>query len=424
MRRAVTFSSAVGGWAVGLALAASPPAAPPPQAEGPVPLDPAVLWVDLAKAYRSQAIAEQVTVSVGAIPKPDGRPGGGGSGGAGAAERRDSFVLRIVPGQGGPTAEVVLGDIVVWMDRSAIRAVHRMNASSYFEVATDGRPVTAVLGEVLPPLPAPQLSLAFDEAPLRGRWPNPTPYSLNVAWLKGQVFDRPPATSATAEGVGDAVGVTLEAHPDPPVFRRLTVDFAGEDRRVVVAAARMPPPVDRIGVDVAGRRRVAGIRELGPMPGDLGVGTVMPALVLRPAAELLTPDAPPAAEPDAGPMAWVLVRTPERAREAVEALGPPLGASPGVGMRVVAVLDLGRDGAQLRERLAAFAAASGGRPLRFSVSPPATIDRFPGGKESGAVLVVTDAARVIRSVTILDRGGAESGALARAIAEALKPLAP
>ncbi len=163
----------------------------PPKKTPPEPAPPEAVLLDLRSAY-SKPTAEEVTVKFRSAAA------------TGTAERSDSFIVRIDPGEPGthqPRSMLLdLGALRIHFAAGKLTAINSSAPDKVF-TRTYTEPLTpARLAELLPPLPVPQLALASN-ADLNLR--SPIALLTDITWDKGIWDDlaRPPIVSMKGSGI-------------------------------------------------------------------------------------------------------------------------------------------------------------------------------------------------------------------------------
>lgn len=225
--------------------AGAPPAPRPiPGIETPevVPTDAKLILDQLRRAYRDSVRAEQVDVTVD----------------DGLSRKTETLVVRTWPGQ---KFELELGSVRVWSEGTVIRAIHTANAGVYFERAIGDKVVLDVLGELLPPIPAPQLDLALGSA---SETDSLMGYVKKIHWETGEITDAR-TVRLSARGRAEDASVNVQAVGDPPRLSNVAIEL--DDGRVKLTCVIAPTgesAKEAPGVDVSGRRVVNALTELTP----------------------------------------------------------------------------------------------------------------------------------------------------------------
>jgi len=114
----------------------------------------------LRQAHRSETIAERVWLEVE----------------SGGATQRSEATLRVSRDRG---ALLELGALRILAKQGVIQATHMRNGVVYYEQRINDASVWEMMRSALPPVPLPQLALAFSEDPEAA---NPTPMTPGVTW--------------------------------------------------------------------------------------------------------------------------------------------------------------------------------------------------------------------------------------------------
>ncbi len=257
------------------ALAGQPPAAPSaqpepapesgpgaePQAAGSLEVS-AQLWAVIAR-YRFAATADEVRVT---LAHPSGR------------SDTHSLVVRCIPGPAG-LARVELGEVIAVASRARLAAVHEHDPTTYAEAgASDpGATPADVLRELLPPLPIPQLSLAFDAGDVD--W---CPLVERLRWESAERIERDGERGIrlTGRSASGPASLVLAAGR---VRRFDAVIDAGLGLRLIVECEPIDPgDPGAWGLDTSGRRRLDRLALLRPLGPALAVGARWPGAQATP----------------------------------------------------------------------------------------------------------------------------------------------
>lgn len=408
--RAIAAASAL--WCLAGALLAGQPQ--------PEHLPVEVVLAAIHDAYRSAPRAEEVLLKA---KDPAGR---------GRTERYRVFV-----DASSSRARLELGPLTVALTDGRLVAAHA-DSESRLVVDSPGSPPQDLLATHLPPVPAPQVDLAFGS----GAFSSPTPYSPGVSWhsaLAAAPYRGAPVVVTLRGGWdgGDAQAV-IDPHRD--LLRELTLWIGGENAPSLTLEMRFTPlhPGDPADWEprTDGRRLVASLQELEPLAQPVRPGEPAPALAML-SADLapwsLPDEVKSLAEAPGAGLALVFYRDrggePEgdanerAAKSAVEALEHPTSPAPdlpeGFVVRFACVLEPGARATE-RIRIAAerWRTWSPDSPaLLWTSSPRHTIDRFDAS--AAVLIVVADAGGLVRAVVRVDPARAEAGAIAERVRSAL-----
>lgn len=322
-----------------------------------VAIDPAMVINDARTAYSQAPTADEIVVI---LRQREG------------AESRDRFTFRFDPGSVEPPRPrrmlLEMGALRAFFADGRFVAIHTGDPTTYAEEAFDGPVTPAVVARLLPPVPLPQLALAFGEGDL-------TPYSRAIQWDSATLDER--ARTATANGTcsSGAVAMTVDAAGRILRFRAEIAPPAGPEEPSVLLELRCeaidPGEPAKWEPTIEGRQRVDRIAMLrtaaGSRPPEVKPG--LPA----PDVHLLSVDLNP----------WTLY----------DALPSLVTMEPGTPLRWAVLLLFRADGSDGREQ-AAQAGLAAIRELRYGVdgagtplagnAPPAFVDRAGAVMELGA----------------------------------------
>jgi len=288
--------------------------------------------------------------------------------------------------------------------------------------ARSTNPAIALLRRSLPPvydLPL-HLALAGDHD-----LSQPTAFTDGVRWSDPQPDER---GRLVMQGVFPLGSVRLVASPDPWRVRSFEVRFHEGDRllRFEHRAIRSPARLhrDRWLFDTDARRRLESLSDLGPRPGDVGVGRALPPMPVQDAADVLGGIRAGIAPPDP-PLAMLVFGESADADTLAPAVAAVADADPPFRLWPVVVLDVTDPPVSdepIAQRLQRARDAVGREPLAFSLSADRSIRRFidPAPDASrAAVLVTVDQDGRVAGVVRLDHPAphaapAESDALEHA----------
>lgn len=294
-------------------LLASPGSAPAQPAAEPLteaapetdqPIDSlevsAQLWAVIAR-YRFAATADRVRIT---LAEPSGR------------SDMHSLVVRCIPGAAG-LARLELGEMVLTASGGRLVAVHADDPTTYalVEAAEPGADPADVLRLLLPPLPIPQLSLAFDEGDVE--W---CPYVADVRWHGAERLIRGGERGMRLTGASPSGQAVLEVVAGR--VRRFEAELGGPSGPRLIVECEPIAPGDLSGwaIDTSDRVRVDSVARLRPLGAPLGPGASWPRTpVVRVGGSEARPwpeEAPPGATAHELRAVW-LVRAdepPERVR--------------------------------------------------------------------------------------------------------------
>ena len=278
----------------------------------------AQLWGVIAR-YRFGATADRVRVTL-----------------AQASGRSDmlSLVVRCVPGAAG-LARLELGGVVLAAARGAITAVHENDPTTYALLAAsnpDANPAE-ILRELLPPLPIPQLSLAFDPGDVD--W---CPLVHGVRWESAARIEHGGERGVRLTGRSEAGPAALELVAGR--VRRFEAVIDGDSGTSLIVESEPVAPGDPAlwAIDTSGRRRVERLGDLRALGSQLGPGAAWPGLRITSSARGETSDWPARAAPSDAAASLEL-----RAAWLVRAGGGPESVRPLAEKAIGAVIDLRRE---------------------------------------------------------------------------------
>lgn len=366
----------------------------------PIELDPALVLQELYAAYRAGPVADEVLVTIR----------------AGGQERQETIRVSLQARRIQPPTEprflLDLGRLRLSAIPGLAVAAQPSDSTTCVAWPFEGDPTPDDLARVLPPLPLPQLAIAFgrDDA-----LASPTPYTPGVTWTSASATDAGAHPTSTLVGHSAAGPITMTMDARTGRLRELVAELASDPQPVTIElACRAIDPGDPGAwpIDPAGRERLASLADLGrprplitpgrPIP-DLPISTLdgtewsfpesaAPTLILF---FRVPADADRAAAID------LRVQTVMRAlagfAEPVASGASPAGAPPAQPESIIVVAVFRLPDAT-RERLDALPAR---RPVPlFTTAASATIDRFAPGAD--AALVVMDPDRTLRAAVPLD----------------------
>ncbi len=238
----------------------------------------AQLWAVIGR-YRFVATADHVRVTLV-------RPG----------ERSDmhSMEIRCVPGTNG-LARLDLGDLTLEARAGRLRAVDRRDPTTFFSTEMPSETGTGparsdpagVLRALLPVLPIPHLSLAFDEAEVD--W---CPLVTGLVWERAERVADGSREGVRLVGRTDVGRASLEMTGARVRRFEADLDPTGETRVIVECRPLEPSDPDGWVLDVTGRRPVAGLGSLRPLGPRLKLGDPMPHIDLHGTSGLEAPALP------------------------------------------------------------------------------------------------------------------------------------
>ncbi|MBL8747401.1 MAG: hypothetical protein JNK58_13730 [Phycisphaerae bacterium] len=335
-----------------------------------IPLDPAIAFDDLAAHYRRGPHHERIEVRV----TRDG------------TTRAEPILLRIEPPD---TLQVTLNDLTVWSDGTVLRLFDRQDEQAYVEHPVERRDLIGALNAAIPPLPLPQIALAFADKPDRAL----TDYTRGVHWSNASVDDAVRPAITTIKGASDRAEVSLTA--DASTGRVLGMRTVIDGGRTIIELTSQPlaqaetPP---LGIDVARRTRVSDPSSFRPRGSKVLVGDTLPVFgftVWR-NDENLT-------EEPAGPAAVIFIRhwqpgtSPRAAYEAARALA---AERPGFQPFIALIFEVGEP----NESAIADGVKQEAEPIEVhrAYDPDRSIVRF--SEAARQLLVVIDREQIVRAV--------------------------
>lgn len=248
-----------------LLASTSVPAQPLRDAE---PLDPAIIIEALREAYRAAPFAEEVTARV----RVSGRL------------RIDRIDIRADPRPDTPRLRLTLGDLDIAVTNQRLIAANRRDAATFVARDLPEGPLSTSVAAILPPVPLPQIELAFGEDPA---FANPLPYLRDIRWISAsQERGRAAAIdpSFTVIGQGPLGQVTLVIDQRTSRLRALTATIARDeasptlDIELRCQPVSTPPPGDHDSwtIDTTDRRELPSLTDLRPAPRRLRPGDPVP----------------------------------------------------------------------------------------------------------------------------------------------------
>lgn len=227
-------------------------------------LDPPVVLEALREAYRAAPFAEEITARV----RVSGRL------------RIDRFEIRADAKGSPPRLRFALGDLDVWVSGRRFAAVNRREPATCFVRELEAGLLPDALAGVLPPVPAPQIELAFGD----GAFSRPLPYMRDVEWYSAQ---REHGRAAAVTGAITLAGrtptgsVRLTIDPVTNRLRTLTASLTRDEQSPVldIELRFQPLPAgdpETWAIDVTGRREAPSLTDLRPLPKRLTAGDPVP----------------------------------------------------------------------------------------------------------------------------------------------------
>ncbi len=256
----------------------------------PADPDPTQTYESLRRTYREGVFADRVVVRVVA----KGR------------ERRSTVIVRTAPKAAVPRARVELGRLHLDATPTHLLATCRSEASTIFDRSLQG-PFPASLSGVIPPLPLPQLSWAFQES-----GDELSPYLTAIEWTSTHAPDRQSLT-LIGTALGDdhqrrEIRLTLDRRNGRP--RALIAGLAGDTRLELAFSPLDAGKPETWALDAKDRRKVASLADLTTKRADFGPGDLLPPFTLLDAQLApwsLAGSIKPAPDPSGTPPAAVLV---------------------------------------------------------------------------------------------------------------------
>lgn len=347
------------------------------QPEPGAPIDPERLVTNLRKSYSGRPFVESMEVSAES-----------------AGQRRRETV--IVRGSAKGEMRIELGDLILWTDGPALRAVHRLNAGVYAEFPLDDADRAASIIAALPPLPVPQLGLALQPRDARpSAWP-PLPLCSPVHWdgaLLTSVRGRP---GAALTGTGETCTTRVITIGDPPRLVAISGEVRSPDGAATTLRSdiiRLDEPVGRLDADLRGRTKVPALTDLIAATDDARPGLACPELIAQPLGETETNRVLPTGSPA---VILLIARVSPEIDAAAKACSTAAGSAH-TACRAVAVSPI--TDSTHRSGIVRLARTLQPKSAFISYSPRTTIDRFASG--SPGVAVVTDATGLIAAVVPL-----------------------
>lgn len=403
------------------------PAAPAQVADEPVGVDPSVPIDEARAAYRGGVIVESLRITL--------RSGAG-------PPRVDTLVLRmdaagIAPGDPPRRIAIEAGGLRLYADAGHVVATHAAEPGTYWQNQGEQFAPAHGLLDLLPPLPVPQLALAF---PGDNGWRTPTPYTTDAAWASALLDPSrsPPSFDLRGRCAEGTVTATFDARTHRLLAFVADLSTGAQAARLEIRCRELPAEDPASWEpDLTGRVRVptlAGLRPDHPV-AELARGTLVPDMVFQHAdlsawslAEAIrsATEADPAGLPAAVLVLFRSSADPERsasieadARAGLDAAravaaepGDPSRAPCFIRAAVVVPLSSFDRGwfDSLAARLARADSGDHADRLLWSSSSANTIDRF--SRRTDALIAVVWHDRALSAVIPLDGRAGEAGAVA------------
>lgn len=357
-------------------LAQAPPADQPadPPAEL-LRLDPGEVFRSITDAYRAGPIAERVTVT------------------AVSEHRQREQTATVFVDAPGKSALLELGPLRALARNGELRVTHKRRGDRYAIFPAGGRSIAAIVADSLPPIPLPELSLAFDDPadPV-----HLTPFPGIIEWT--DAMHAPGATKLVLIGAGPGTRVTYVVNTETwrLIAGVLTTPDSGLHIEMTFEGIDPGDPAEW-AIGTQGKSPVPTLAQLQPGDTDIGAGAPAPPMVF-----FTLGSKPWRLEADhEGPIALLFFR---EISPAVLAARDAITTAVGAGDQpfdVQPVLVTSRlVGIDLFERLGRTVHAYGDHVL-WTASPEATIDRFTTGP---ACAVFLDADATVRAVVEIGKG--------------------
>ncbi|MFM9958793.1 MAG: hypothetical protein ACKVZJ_12025 [Phycisphaerales bacterium] len=350
------------------------------------PLDPASAVGELRKAYHKRPFVEALEITIEA-------PG---------SRRRESVTVR---GNVKGELRLDLGELHVWTDGPVLRAVHRLNAGTYFEAALDGADRAAAFLAALPPLPVPQVGLVLQPRDAKAASWMPSPTCVGLAWESAIAASHGRKPAVVLSGSAEACSARVAAVGSPPVltFVETKSERDGVTTTVTARIERLEELVGKLDADLRGRERVAALSELRAVTPDVRAGLAMPELIVEPVRRGEGRSRPPLT---AGRPCVLLLFVPgDEAGETFVRGAHAAATAGGVDVRLIVACSLTEP--KLRQRGVGLMNDLEAGAGFVSYSPGTTLGRFVGAGVTAAGVVV-DGQGLVRAVV---SGGDGAGAV-------------
>lgn len=223
----------------------------------------------LVDAYHRGPVADRVQIRV--VPKNGN-------------ERRATALLRLDRGDAAGfrprQLRLELGSLLIHADHAMLLAISRLEQRSCFETELAAGLKPEQLAGVMPPLPLPQIEIAFgDDAKLQ----RPLLYVRDVTWngIESKTLANKPMY--LVKGTSRAGEVTVMIDQVTGRLRQFTAEItaAGSEGQMRLEVSSTPLDAgdpQTWPLNSADRERVAALDLLGPRAGDLTIGQRFPAL--------------------------------------------------------------------------------------------------------------------------------------------------
>lgn len=296
--------------------------------------------------------------------------------------RTESLLVRTDPPG---TLRLSVGPILIWTEHGFLNAVHREDGRAVFKHPIDDRGPLPIIREYFPPLPLPQLALAFgpDTAVL-----NPTPYTRNMAWSAAEPT---PEHAIALAGAGERCTAELFATAEGVIGAlviRIDDGAAVMDIRCAPAApADFPavePPVDR-------RFDISSPRDFIRRGGLVLVGDRLPELPVFPQHF-------PGPDPALGPPGAIVFFRQWTREVATAVRAVRLAAESIDGFQYTLVMVFNPIEGAVELQMNEGASEIDPDPLFYTDEPDQSVRRF---LEASSTLVVIDADNTVASITNL-----------------------
>lgn len=229
------------------------------------PLDPDSAVAELRRAYHKRAFVEAMEITVEDA----------------GTRRRESVIVRAnVKGE----LRLELGELRVWTDGAVLRAVHRLNAGTFYEAALDEKDRAGSFLAALPPLAVPQVGLVLQPRDAKATAWRPGPVCADLVWESAVAAShvRKPAVVLSGAGAGCSARVAAVGVSPVLTFAEMKAERDGVTTTVTARIERVDEPAGRLEADLRGRERVAALSDLRAMAPDVRAGLVMPELIGEP----------------------------------------------------------------------------------------------------------------------------------------------
>lgn len=293
-------------------------------------------------------------------------------------------------------ARIEFGPYIAWLNDRFVRVIHRQDMKGLYEAPVVGATPLQTLESLFPPLPVPQLSLFYTP---RGRPIELTTYCQGVTW--STPIDKVGAGGLESERIGTGPRVQAQLFSIDNRITRLIIR-ADNDQKLEIVSTPLPGfDINKAMESELGRRtQVASIGDLQPRPGDSGVGSPLPPLLLT------ASDAESGVQTPEGPCAILFFdAVNEDLAVACDAVRAVREKRPTLEFWPTLVSDIFES--RLSFRIDDARVQFGPDLVYYTLSPTTTVERFSDAGR--AVLVIVDDQSIVRAVLPLAGIATENG---------------